>query len=52
MSVKVTELRAQVSVPAQVKRFALVLSILDQMYTGDRNQFLTRLCHYYGVSVP
>lgn len=48
---KLSTLRGEVTVPTDVKRFALVLAIIDGMYCGDREKFLRRLVHYYGVTL-
>lgn len=48
---KLSELRGQVTVSASVKRFAFVIAICDDMYSGDRAQFIQRLARYYGVTL-
>lgn len=48
---KLSTLKGEVSVPAHIKKFALILAILEGMYFGDRNALIKRLAHFYGVTL-
>lgn len=46
---KISTLKAEVTVPAHIKTFSLLLAIFDKMYGGERETTIRRLAHYYGV---
>lgn len=48
---KVSTLRADVHVPKRVKLFALILSILDNVYGSERESLIKSVAHYCGVTL-
>ncbi len=48
---KLSTLRGEVTVPKDVKRFALIISILESMFYGDRNALIKRIARYYEVTL-
>lgn len=48
---KLSILKSEVSVPKSIKMFALILAILDPMYSGDREHIIRQLVRYYQVTL-
>jgi len=48
---KLSTLTGTVTVTHEVKLFAMVLSILDKMYSGDRVQMIRCIARYYDVTL-
>lgn len=48
---KADRIRAQVTVTAVPKAFALIVAILDTLYSGDREKIVRQLVSWYRVTV-
>jgi hypothetical protein len=49
--VKASTIRAEITVLPHIKVFALILSMLDGMYHGNRTELIQRVARYYGVTL-
>lgn len=48
---KVSTLKAEVTVPLLPKTLALLIALVDNIYSGDRAKLIRMLASYYGVAL-
>lgn len=48
---KLSTLKASVTVPVVVKKFALLVAILDTLYSVDREKLIRQLVFWYKVQL-
>lgn len=48
---KCSELKASITVRETPKKFAIIITMLDELYCGDRERIIRQLVRYYQVTV-
>lgn len=48
---KSSTLKAEITVPVNIKKMALVMAILEDTYGDERERLIRNLVRYYGVTI-